>query len=171
MVFGSANHDEHHFPEPERFDLHRHSESAHMGFGWGTHCSTAPSSPAWRNASCWRASRRAGRPCGLLPASSSIGSRRSCSAVWRGLRSSGPSGRVGQVSHQQARDAAPAEVIWELHNYRSRGSLYETGWTKYDQRAATDCYRQRDARWHCFLPAHLCDRSTRGGWVSRQGDA
>lgn len=43
VVFGSANHDEHHFPEPERFDLHRHSESAHMGFGWGTHfCSGAP---------------------------------------------------------------------------------------------------------------------------------
>jgi cytochrome P450 len=42
VVFGSANHDEHHFPEPERFDLHRHSESAHMGFGWGTHfCSGA----------------------------------------------------------------------------------------------------------------------------------
>ena len=91
VVFGSANHDEHHFPEPERFDLHRHSESAHMGFGWGTHFSTAPSSPAWRDASCWRGSRRAGRPCGLLPASGSIGSRRSCSVVWRGLRSSGPS--------------------------------------------------------------------------------
>ena len=42
VVFGSANHDEHHFPEPERFDLHRHSESAHMSFGWGTHfCSGA----------------------------------------------------------------------------------------------------------------------------------
>ena len=43
MVFGSANHDGHHFQEPERFDLHRHSASAHMGFGWGTHfCSGAP---------------------------------------------------------------------------------------------------------------------------------
>ena len=43
VVFGSANHDEHHFPEPERFDPHRHSASTHMGFGWGTHfCSGAP---------------------------------------------------------------------------------------------------------------------------------
>jgi cytochrome P450 len=43
VVFDSANHDEHHFPEPERFDLHRHSASIHMSFGWGTHfCSGAP---------------------------------------------------------------------------------------------------------------------------------
>ena len=36
VVFGSANHDEHHFPEPERFDLHRHSESTFWALAGGT---------------------------------------------------------------------------------------------------------------------------------------
>jgi cytochrome P450 len=45
MVFGSANRDEHRFPDPERFDIERSREDLkmHFGFGYGLHfCVGAP---------------------------------------------------------------------------------------------------------------------------------
>ena len=36
LSFGSANHDERHYAEPERFDLLR-NPTDHVGFGYGTH--------------------------------------------------------------------------------------------------------------------------------------
>lgn len=36
ILFGSANHDEHKFPDPEHFDILRNAEG-HLGFGFGTH--------------------------------------------------------------------------------------------------------------------------------------
>jgi cytochrome P450 len=45
MVFGSANRDEHRFPDPERFDIERPREDLkmHFGFGYGLHfCVGAP---------------------------------------------------------------------------------------------------------------------------------
>jgi cytochrome P450 len=36
LVWGSANHDEREFPEPERFDIHREI-TKHLAFGHGTH--------------------------------------------------------------------------------------------------------------------------------------
>jgi cytochrome P450 len=43
LLLGSANHDEHVFPEPERIDLHRDNASRHLSFGLGIHfCIGAP---------------------------------------------------------------------------------------------------------------------------------
>jgi cytochrome P450 len=36
VVVGSANRDERHYPEPDRFDLHRKNDD-HLAFGFGTH--------------------------------------------------------------------------------------------------------------------------------------
>lgn len=36
IMFGSANHDEHKFPDLERFDIRRNADG-HLGFGFGTH--------------------------------------------------------------------------------------------------------------------------------------
>jgi len=36
VLYGSANRDEHKFPEPERFDTMRNTEG-HIGFGFGVH--------------------------------------------------------------------------------------------------------------------------------------
>ena len=43
LLLGSANHDEHVFPEPERIDLDRDNASRHLSFGLGIHfCIGAP---------------------------------------------------------------------------------------------------------------------------------
>jgi cytochrome P450 len=43
LLLGSANHDEHVFPEPERIDLDRDNASRHLSFGLGIHfCLGAP---------------------------------------------------------------------------------------------------------------------------------
>ncbi len=43
LLLGSANHDEHVFPEPERIDLERENASRHLAFGLGIHfCLGAP---------------------------------------------------------------------------------------------------------------------------------
>jgi cytochrome P450 len=43
LLLGSANHDEHVFPEPERLDLDRDNASRHLSFGLGIHfCIGAP---------------------------------------------------------------------------------------------------------------------------------
>ncbi|GAB4108949.1 MAG: cytochrome P450 [Roseiflexaceae bacterium] len=43
VLFGSGNHDETQFPEPERFDLRRENARQHLGFGLGIHyCIGAP---------------------------------------------------------------------------------------------------------------------------------
>ena len=43
LVYGSANHDERCFAEPERYDIHRRDVGEHLGFGKGTHfCVGAP---------------------------------------------------------------------------------------------------------------------------------
>jgi cytochrome P450 len=43
LLLGSANHDEHVFPAPERIDLHRDNASRHLSFGLGIHfCIGAP---------------------------------------------------------------------------------------------------------------------------------
>ncbi len=43
LLLGSANHDEHVFPDPERIDLERENASRHLSFGLGIHfCIGAP---------------------------------------------------------------------------------------------------------------------------------
>lgn len=37
FAVGSANRDERHFPDPDRFDLHRENKSDHVAFGFGEH--------------------------------------------------------------------------------------------------------------------------------------
>ena len=35
-MIGPANHDEDHYPDPDRFDIHRHADD-HLSFGLGKH--------------------------------------------------------------------------------------------------------------------------------------
>jgi cytochrome P450 len=43
LLLGSANHDEAHFPDPERLDIHRANAKEHLSFGFGIHyCLGAP---------------------------------------------------------------------------------------------------------------------------------
>ncbi|WP_235536454.1 MULTISPECIES: cytochrome P450/oxidoreductase [unclassified Sphingomonas] len=37
IVSSSANHDERHFDDPDRFDIHRHNTTDHLTFGYGSH--------------------------------------------------------------------------------------------------------------------------------------
>jgi cytochrome P450/ferredoxin-NADP reductase len=37
IVSASANHDERHFDDPDRFDIHRHNTTDHLTFGYGSH--------------------------------------------------------------------------------------------------------------------------------------
>ena len=56
VVFGSANHDEHHFRSQALTYIA--TASTHMGFGWGTHfCARRPLARL-EAASCWRHSQR-----------------------------------------------------------------------------------------------------------------
>lgn len=43
LLYGSANHDDAHFSQPETFDIHRPKDATHLGFGRGIHyCIGAP---------------------------------------------------------------------------------------------------------------------------------